>query len=306
MWRQCAVMALMLVCGSAAPSAKTASSISHGSEVKLAIVGPSAAGYASRGDYPGGEIRDSMAMPFARKISEPATYDGFTVAGPHLLVEGVVFTSALDVYVTLPIVFRGVSVRVQNPSHWAIHTRPGAGPFYFLWSEAGAVKGQSAAGSTALLLRGNSAVVYRSHISNSSDGIHTDATTAIVRENLIDGLVTHPGDHNDAIQTAPQARGIVIERNRIHNVNAQTSCIYNSGSDVTVRDNYLAGGGWVIYGGGKDNGHGGGGARNVSVMGNIFGADHFPKSGNFGPVAYWDKANTWSGNRYPDGSEIAP
>ncbi len=306
MGRQFAVLALILVCGSAAPSAKTALSVSHGSEVKLAIVGPSAAGYASRGEYPGGEIRDGMAMPYAREISEPATYEGFTVAGPHLLIEGVAFTSALDIYTTLPVVFRGVSVRVQSPSHWAIHTRPGAGPFYFLLSEAGAVDGQSASGSTALLLRANSSVVYRSHISNASDGIHTDATSAIIRENLIDGLVTHPGDHNDAIQTAPQARGIVIERNRIHNVNPQTSCIYNSGSDVTVRDNYLAGGGWVIYGGGKDNGHGGDSARNVSVTGNVFGLDHFQKSGNFGPVAYWGHANTWSSNRMSNGKEVKP
>jgi hypothetical protein len=48
----------------------------------------------------------------------------------------------------------------------------------------------------------------------------------------------------------------------------------------------------------------------VSVMGNIFGADHFPKSGNFGPVAYWDSrpdgAGTWSDNRMSNGKEVMP
>ncbi len=290
----------------AADETKITAPVVHGQDIDASRTGPAYIGGSLRALFAGGEIRDAKPMPFAREIAESATYDGFTVPGPHLLIEGITFTGPLDIYVKVPTVFRGVTIRLENKSHWAIHTRPGAGPFYFLWSQAGAAEGESAPGSTALLLRAGNAVVYRSHISNASDGIHADATGAIIRENLIDELATHPGDHNDAIQIAPQARDILIERNRILNVNPQTSCLYNAGSGVTIRDNYLAGGGWVIYGGANDNGHDGVGAHNVSVTGNIFGADHFPKSGHFGPVAYWDARNTWSSNRTSNGKEIKP
>jgi hypothetical protein len=282
------------------------SPITHGQYVDASRVGPAVSGVAQGTTFIGGEIRDGKPMPFARVIAESATYDTYAVAGPHLLIEGATFTSALDIYSRLPIVFRGVTVRTEGESHWAIHTRPGAGPFYFLWSQAGAADGRSAPGSTALLLRADDAVVYRSHISNASDAIHADAAGAILRENLLDGLITHSNDHNDGIQIAPQARSIVIERNRILNANPQTSCIYNAGSGVIIHDNYLAGGGWVIYGGAKNNGHAGESAKDVSVSGNIFGLDYFLKSGNFGPVAYWDTANTWANNRTAAGKQIKP
>lgn len=281
-------------------------SVAHGSEITREVVGPRAAGYAPGANFTGAEIRGETAPPFARKIEDAAAYDGFDVAGPHLLIEGATFTGPLDIYTPLPVVMRGVTVRLADGGHWAIHTRPGAGPFYFLWSEAGAAAGKSSPGSTALLLRANDATVYRSHIAQASDAIHADAATAVITENLIDALVTHPGDHNDAIQIPPQARNISIERNHIHNRNPQTSCIYNSGSAITVRDNYLSGGGWVIYGGAKDNGHGGPGARDVRFTGNIFGLDYFPKSGHFGPVAYWDRTAIWQRNRFAGGRAIEP
>jgi Right handed beta helix region len=286
--------------------------ITHGREITKSAVGPLAGGYKfddSTPAFEGGEIKAGATPSYARLVTEAASYDGLSVLGPHLLIENVTIQTPLDIYTPLPVVLRGVYVHVLKGGHWAIHTRPGSGPLYVLWSRIGGsywFDGPTFEVQTGLLLRGGPAHIYRSHITLASDGIHADAAHITIVENLIDGLVAREDSHNDAIQTAPQARGIVIERNRIHNVNPQTSCIYNSASDVTVRDNYLAGGGWVMYGGGKDNGHGADSARNVSVTGNIFGLDHFAKSGNFGPVAYWDRANVWSRNRFPDGRTIAP
>ena len=273
-------------------------------------VGPLVAGTSKQVEYAGAEIRDGKPMPFVRVIETGENYDGYTVQGPHILIEDTRFTGPLDIYATLPIVFRGVTVRVTQDSHWAIHTRPGAGAFYFLWSEAGGAEGSNVVVSTGLLLRAGKAIVYRSHISRVEDGIHADAASTSIIENLIDGLVARPSSHNDAIQIPAQARNISIERNRMVNQNPQTSCIFNEGSSITIKDNYLAGGGWVIYGGANSNGHGGPGSRDVSMTGNIFGSDFFPKSGHFGPVAYWDsrpdRANTWSGNAFSDGREIKP
>ncbi len=296
--------------------------ITHGREITKAAVGPLAAGYklsdstlAFDGGEPkppsfnGGEIRAGVVPDYARLIADAASYDGLYVPGPHLLIENVTIQTPLDIYTPLPVVLRGVFLHVLKGGHWAIHTRPGSGSLYVLWSRVGGSNwydGPTLEVQTAIMLRGGPAYIYRSHITLAGDGIHADATNATIVENLIDGLVAREGSHNDAIQTAPQARGVVIERNRIHNANPQTSCVYNAGSDVDIRDNYLAGGGWVIYGGAKDNGHGGEGARNVRVTGNIFGLDYFQKSGNFGPVAYWDQASSWRENHFSNGQSVVP
>ncbi|MEQ1577659.1 MAG: hypothetical protein ABL894_08400 [Hyphomicrobium sp.] len=286
--------------------------ITHGIDITKTAVGPIAGGYKLDERAPafdGGEIKAGLVPNYARLIANSASYDGLIVPGPHLLIENVTIQTALDIYTPLPVVLRGVNVHVLAGGHWAIHTRPGSGPLYVLWSRIGGsfmFDGPTFEVATGLLLRGGPAQIYRSHITLAGDGIHADSANITMTENLIDGLVAREGSHNDAIQMAPQARGIAIERNRIQNVNPQTSCIYNAGSDIAIRDNYLAGGGWVIYGGAKDNGHGGDGARNVTATGNILGFDHFAKSGNFGPVAYWDQTYSWSDNQFSDGQEIKP
>jgi hypothetical protein len=292
--------------GSESVPAKEPALIAHGRQISQAVVGPRAAGYGQLERHVGAVIKSGVVYPFAKVVSGPAVYDGFRVGGPHLLIEGAEFTGALDIYSVEPVVLRGVRFQLTEDSHWAVHTRPGAGGFYLLWSE---IESTHRVG-TALLLRGDNAVVHRSIIRDASDAIHADAAGAAITENLIDSLSTYPGDHNDAIQIAPQATHIEIGRNRIENPNPQTSCIYVQGNNITIRDNLLAGGGWVIYGGANGNGHGGPGSRGVTVSGNIFGQDHWPKSGHFGPIAYWgpgpDGSNAWRDNRLANGADVKP
>jgi hypothetical protein len=88
--------------------------------------------------------------------------------------------------------------------------------------------------------------------------------------------------------------------------NPQTSCLTLLGARITVHANYLAGGGWTIYGGANNNGHGGGAAGDVTVTDNIFGRDYFAKGGHFGAVSYWSQANVWRDNRFSDGNRIVP
>lgn len=291
--------------------------IAHGKDILASDVGPAAAGFKTlRGSFPGTQIRDGRTYPFMREISEAAHYDGFFLAGPHLLIEGVAFDGPLDIYASRPIVMRGVSVRTTKASHWAIHTRPEAGAFYFLWSEAGASRTDGApvdralALERALYLRANSATVYRSHISRTADGIQLHAARSLISETLIDELVYWEGDHNDGIQMLGRGSEAVILKSRIVNRNRQTSCLNLMGDRVRVEDTYLSGGGWVIYGGADGNGHKSGTARNVIVRNSIFGRTYFPKSGHFGPVAYWDKrpgtGNIWERNRFDDGNPVLP
>ena len=285
--------------------------VTHGQDMTRTNTGPAAAGYKPTAPIAGGEIRDGRAYPFAKDVAGSATYDGFEVKGPHLLIEGVTFSSTLDIWRSTPVVLRGVSLRPQGASPFALLTRPGAGPVYVLWSEAGGSDADKVHRVGAgIALRADKAVVYRSHMSKASDGIDISGSDITIVENLIDDLTSIEGDHNDALQVMGAPHDISITRNRIINDNPQTSCLYLLGHHITVADNYLAGGGWTIYGGARNNGHGGQGATQLHITGTVFGRDVFAKGGHFGPISYWDGApalgNVWVNNRFSDGAPVKP
>lgn len=285
-------------------SAETPTALRHGIEIAAANVGPAAAGYRNLKTYTGSAIRDGKSYSFAREVNDTATYDGFAVAGPHLLIEGAAFTSALDVYSSKPVVLRGVSLRPEAHSPVALMTRPGAGPVYLLWSELGA-RGAAAVGA-GFALRADNATVFRSHISNAADGIDISGSQVRILQSLIETRAASAGDHNDALQLLGAPDDIEIAGNKILNRNPQTSCLYILGRNIRVQSNYLAGGGWTIYGGANNNGHGKGAASAVTVSDTIFGRDFATKSGHFGPVSYWDPSNTWTNNRFSDGTPVSP
>ena len=290
--------------------------IVHGQQIGTDDVGPAAAGYATLLPHPGGVIRDDQPTTFARPIASPASYDGFAVAGPHLLIEGMHFTGNLDIQTRLPVVIRGSVVRPRQKSHWGVLTRPEAGPVLILWSEAGAAsaagapKDDSGAVGTGIDLRGRGGIVYRSRVSRAIDGIHVSGSDTHVIESLIDDLVFYDGAHNDGVQMLGQVAGVELVRNRIMNRNPQTSAVSLTGRGLVVAGNYLAGGGYALYGGSKGDASGSPPASDVSVLGNVFGRDYFTRSGHFGTVAYWDRrgghANVWSGNRLSTGESVAP
>lgn len=287
--------------------------ISHGAALTAAQVGPEARGLAPVQQSPGGEIRDGRAFAFARQIEGPATYDGFRVEGPHLLIERALFTSPVDIYARQPVVLRGVEIQTSSQAHWALHTRPEAGPVFLLWSAAGAGStagapaDRSHALERALYLRSDRVTVYRSHLTRAADGIQIHAKGARVIETLIDGLVYWDGDHNDGVQMLGRGGDAEIHRSRIVNVNPQTSVLNLIGDDVLVADSYLSGGGWTVYGGAHHTGRKPGSTRGVVFRGNVFGREIFPKGGNFGAVTGYDAAgpgNAWSGNRFSDGAPV--
>lgn len=305
------VFILALAFLSAQPSRaepNVAATVAHGSDINDKNVGPAAIGSKAETlitDKATGTIKAGQIPSYARLVPDATSYDGISVPGPHLLIENITLEFPLDIYTPLPVVMRGVYILVRAGGHWGVHTRPGSGPVYVLWSQIG---GGAFEVQTGLMLRGGPAIIYRSRIKLAGDGIHADTPNIRIEENLIDGLVARQGSHNDAIQIAPGIENVVIGRNRILNSNPQTSCIFNEGNNVTIEDNYLSGGGWVIYGGAASNGHrkDGGGSKGVSVSGNVFGLDTFAKSGNFGVVAYWDRANFWNNNRFSDGRAVEP
>lgn len=278
--------------------------VSHGEAVTAANTGLAGGGLSPKATVAGGEIKDGAVPAFATRVAGTAIYDGFEVIGPHLLITRVALTTPLDISIKAPVVLRGVKMRVAGGQPWTVLVRPGAGPLYVLWSDLGGSNDGAKPPASALDIRSRSAVVYRSHLSGTADGISVSGADVRIIETLIDGLAAFAGSHNDAIQLAATAEDVRIERSKMLNAMPQTSCLYLMGRRITVQSSYVAGGGWTIYGGDKNNGKGGAGAVHVSVAGTIFGRDYFPKSGGFGPVTYWNADNAWDANRYADGTPV--
>lgn len=303
----------MLSMLAAASTAEPVPQVSHGREIANEILGPDVLGHPSGAEVAGGVIAPDRVPPHARQIAGPATYDGFAIAGAHLLIEDVTIRGALDISTPLPVVLRRVTVFAPEELPWLILVRPGAGPLYVLYSDIGGAmrrRGAAAHVGVALALRADGARVHRSRIGAAADGIQIAARDIRVTESLIGNLLSRPGDHNDALQLFPQAADVEIARNRIENTHPQTSAITVLGRDVRIVANLLAGGGYTIYGGAKNNGKGGAGASGVRVEQNILSRAYFPNVGRFGPVAYWGNepgsGNIWRDNGDDRDRPVAP
>ena len=101
------------------------------------------------------------------------------------------------------------------------------------------------------------------------------------------GMVT--GDHINGITTNGDTSRLLIQNNTILNKFIQTDAIglfqdFCIVSNVTINDNFLAGGGYTIYGGNGSNGQ----TSNIVVTNNTISTMYFPNGGHCGPVAYFD------------------
>ena len=151
--------------------------------------------------------------------------------------------------------------------------------------------------------------------------VYGDSTGMVIKDNnislfrtamqlsngLVDGNYIHDpgyiaGDHTNGVVSTGGTKTLMIENNTIFNSQGQTDAVTvnsaKSGMPVaneTIQNNFLAGGGYAIYGGTNL----GNTTSNIVIKGNRFGQLYYPKSGQFGPVAYFDsagKGNVWSGN----------
>ncbi|QIX27856.1 hypothetical protein ncot_15605 [Nocardioides sp. JQ2195] len=154
---------------------------------------------------------------------------------------------------------------------------------------------------------GGSFVARRIHVFRTEDGVRM-ASNCILTDSLIHGLRGSPESHFDAV-TADGYTGWRILRNRILNHHSQTAAVWVGDpryrdSAGLLKNNFIAGGGYSIYGGPGQR-------AGIRVIDNTFSTKHFPRSGYWGPVAYWESSgNTWSGNVWRggrrDGSRVRP
>jgi hypothetical protein len=112
------------------------------------------------------------------------------------------------------------------------------------------------------------------------------------------GFDCHDGPHYDGFQS-DGGRNLTLEHNTIRNPCGQTSTILMSTntsgiSNVTIRDNLLAGGGYTLYcNAGPD-------VPNETVTGNRFARTYYPRAGFWGATTGCQMADVDSGNVWDD------
>jgi hypothetical protein len=147
--------------------------------------------------------------------------------------------------------------------------------------------------STGMVIEDNNISLFRTAIQIS---------TGLAEGNYIHDPGYISGDHTNGFYVNGGTEPLTIEDNTIFNSLGQTDAINldpgTPGSAVankTIEDNFLAGGGYTIYGGDVGSSP----TSNIVIEGNRIGQLYYPKGGQWGPESYFDPTgtgNVWSGN----------
>jgi len=149
--------------------------------------------------------------------------------------------------------------------------------------------------STGLTIKNNDITDFRS-------AVQLNAGTVTGNYIHDPGYIT--GDHTNGVISNGGTAQLTITHNTILNKLSQTDAITldtnqtpGPVSNKTIENNLLAGGDYPIYGGTAFSHT----TSNILIENNRFGQLYYPKSGQFGPVAYFNSTqpgNVWSGNMW--------
>ena len=130
-------------------------------------------------------------------------------------------------------------------------------------------------------------------------------------ESFIDETgATIPEEHYEDIYYGGGAGPLIVNHNTMLNPNGQTAVVFASvdfgdQTTLTITNNLMAGGGYMIYGGGS--GSGGKVLGPVTVSGNRFSRKYYPEGGSYGVASYFENSvTTWSGNVWDETLESVP
>ena len=153
---------------------------------------------------------------------------------------------------------------------------------------------------------GTGTVVQNDNISKTSTAVQIYAGT--IENNYIHQPGMTTGDHINGVTTNGDDQPLLIQHNTILNNFGQTDAIglfqdFSTVSNVTINNNFLAGGGYTIYGGMGTYGK----TSNIVVTNNTISTMYHPQGGYYGAVAAFDSTapgNVWSGNTLSTGQAI--
>jgi hypothetical protein len=155
-------------------------------------------------------------------------------------------------------------------------------------------------------------VIDHDYIFNCGECVHGSAilTNSYVTANASINPGQADEDHYEDIYYGGGGGPLVVDHDTLLNPHDQTAAVFVSVdfgdiTTLTITDNLMAGGDYVLYGGGS----GGGGAvlGPVTVTGNRFSRLYAEQGGTYGVGAYFDDAVTlWSGNVWDETLEEVP
>jgi len=247
---------------------------------------------------------DTSGVPRGRKLKPSGP---ITVSKPGAVIDGLLVRTEINV------VASNVTIRnthLVGAGQWGIIQRKGASGLRVENSEIngdGRTKVQY-----GIVNQGGMITVRKTQVHTVSNGINTDH--GLIEDNVIRQLKEFPKDHVTGVQSnsgpAP-GLSLVVRHNVILNPVSQTSAIsiyqdFGRAHDVTIEANYLAGGGYALYGGKGRFGP----SSNIKVVRNVFSRSVFKKGGFFGPVTAFEargRGNLWRGNIWAEtGKPVTP
>ena len=141
-------------------------------------------------------------------------------------------------------------------------------------------------------------VVQDNNIRYTSTGVQLSA--GLIQDNYIHAMGLIPGDHVNGTTSGGGTTQLTIQHNTVFNQLNQCDAIslfqdFGPQGNRLITNNLLAGGGYVIYAGGKI---GAPPPYNITITNNRISTMYFPKGGYYGPVAYYSpgNGNSWTGN----------
>ena len=232
-----------------------------------------------------------------------------------MTINGWNLTGSLDVYADNVTI---IDSKITSSNWWGVNLRPGYSGLRILHTLITGAPGQgpdNGGEDYALSNMSDGAVevgwsdlsVFGNTLSTGHGYIHDDYVHDLVP------FITKNGnyEHTDTvISEGGDTGGLRIEHNTLLNpisvdkgASSAIGLYADSGivSDTTVKNNWLAGGAYTLYGGGAN-------AARIVVSGNVFSDEFWPKCGYYGPIAYWNaggNGNVWTGNTFRDGSPVA-
>ena len=119
-----------------------------------------------------------------------------------------------------------------------------------------------------------------------------------------------PEEHYEDIYYGGGAGPLIVNHNTMLNPQGQTAIVFASvdfgdQTTLTITNNLMAGGGYMIYGGGS--GSGGKVVGPVTITGNRFSRKYYPEGGYYGVASYLeDSVTSWSGNVWDETLKSVP
>lgn len=235
--------------------------------------------------------------------------DGTTIKGWDI-------TGSLDIYANNVTV---IDSRITSTNWWGVNLRPGYSGLRILHTTITAVpgKGPDNGGSDyAVSNMSTSSVevgfcdisVFGDALSMGQGDLHDNYVHDIAAYRNLDGQ----WQHTNAVISNGGGRGrLTIRHNTLlnptsveHGASAAVGLFADSApvTRTVVDDNWLAGGAYTLYAGGKDS-------TGIEITDNVFSPQYYPNGGKYGAVAYWNptgRGNVWRGNRMADGRPVAP